>query len=98
MKLRIVLNQACQLNCIYCYKEGVFSKRKNYLSLKDFKFAIKTARKIGFKEIKFTGGEPTLSPYLTNLISYARNLKYKEIRITTNGLVLGRSPHISKKT
>jgi len=98
MKLRIILNQSCQLNCIYCYKEGVFSRRKNCLKLKDFKFVVRVARKAGFDEIKFTGGEPTLSPYLIKLISYAKKLRYKEIRITTNGLVLGRSPHPNKKT
>jgi len=94
MKLRIILNQECQLNCIYCYKEGLFCKRKKTLSLKDFKLVMKTARKIGFNEIKFTGGEPTLSPCLIKLIKFAKELKYEEIRITTNGLVLGRLPHL----
>ena len=94
MKLRIVLNQECQLNCVYCYKEGIFSKRKKTLNLQDLKVVVRVAREAGFDEIKFTGGEPTLSSYLPELIDYARKLRYKELRLTTNGLVIGRSPHI----
>jgi GTP 3',8-cyclase len=97
MKLRVILNQECQLRCIYCYKEGVFTRKKNFLTLKDFKIVIKAAREIGFDEIKFTGGEPTLYPSLIDLISYSKELNYKEIRITTNGLILGRNPHINKE-
>ena len=93
MKLRIVLNQNCQLNCIYCYKEGIFSNRDSCLDLKDIKLVMDAARKVGFEEIKFTGGEPTLYPSLIKLIKYARKLRYKEIRITSNGLLIGRYPH-----
>ena len=95
MKLRIILNQECQLKCIYCYKEGVFTKTKKLLGLKDLKFVIRTARKAGFEEIKFTGGEPTLYSGLCSLIAYAKKQKYGEIRITTNGVLLGRYPHIA---
>lgn len=95
MKLRIVLNQECQLSCIYCYREGIFSRRNTSLNLQDFKMVISSARKVGFDEIKFTGGEPTLSPYLLPLIAYSKELGYKEIRITTNGVLLGRYPHTS---
>jgi cyclic pyranopterin phosphate synthase len=98
MKLRIILNQKCQLNCIYCYKEGIFTGRNKSLNLKDFKVVIKSARNAGFDEIKFTGGEPTLSPYLLELVRYSKKLDYKEIRITTNGLLFGRYPHISQES
>jgi len=67
------------------------------LSLNDLKYALKTAFKIGFREIKFTGGEPMLSPRLIPLIDYAKKIGYKEIRITTNGILLGRYPHAYKK-
>jgi cyclic pyranopterin phosphate synthase len=95
MKLRVILNQKCQLNCVYCYKEGIFTGRNNCLNPEDFKTVIKSARNAGFDEIKFTGGEPLLYSYLLELVKYSKNLNYKEIRITTNGLILGRYPHTS---
>ncbi len=54
MKFRVILTQKCNLKCFYCYKEGIFSKRSEALSEKDFKNSIKAARESGFDEIKFT--------------------------------------------
>ena len=89
MKLRLVLNKECPLNCVYCYKEGIFSDRKNLLNYKDLNFIIKEARKSGFDEIKFTGGEPTLYKNLFSLIETSNKEGYLEKRMTTNGLALG---------
>jgi len=57
MKIRVVLTNKCQLRCIYCSGEGV--KR---ITLSKFKQELTSFKEV--EEVCFTGGEPTLSPYL----------------------------------
>jgi len=88
MKLRLVLPSPCPHNCVYCYKEGVFSNRQDKLDASDFIFLIKIAKKVGFDELKLTGGEPTNYLELIELIKAARDSNYSNIRMTTIGIKL----------
>lgn len=96
MKLRTILPSECPYSCVYCYKEGVFTKRNGQLDADDFKFLISTAGKSGFDEFKATGGEPTNYAGLLELIKKAKDSNYSDIRMTTIGLKLSDMNYCNK--
>ncbi len=97
MKIRLQLTNACNYDCVFCYKEGIFAPRERNLDLSDFKFLLDTAKDVGFTEVKLVGGEPTLYPHLVSLTKYASSLGFPEIRITTNGKKLGSDPTLADR-
>lgn len=91
--LRISLTEKCNLRCSYCMPvEGVsLTPREELLTLEEFKTIIRVFTTAGVDKIRFTGGEPTSSKYLKDLITYTRTTfpSVKSIGITTNGVLLG---------
>lgn len=87
--LRISLTDKCNLKCVYCVaEEEKFEEEciNDILSFDDYKFLIANMAELGIKKIKFTGGEPLLYPYLSELISYAKNeCNIEDVSISTNG-------------
>jgi 7,8-dihydro-6-hydroxymethylpterin dimethyltransferase len=47
--------------------------------------------------IQFSGGEPTLSPYFLDAISYARKVGYFAVQAATNGLRFAEEPGFAQK-
>jgi molybdenum cofactor biosynthesis enzyme MoaA len=79
----------CNLNCTYCED---FGARRNgdavTATLEDAK-QILTVIRSGIPNLWLTGGEPLLSPYILDLVTYARrDLKFREISLITNGTLL----------
>jgi MoaA/NifB/PqqE/SkfB family radical SAM enzyme len=80
----------CNLNCAYCEDFG--ARRNEAASAPP---GLDAAQKIlrvirgGIPRLWLTGGEPLLVPYLPELLEYARDaLKFREISIITNGMLL----------
>lgn len=85
--LKVHLTDECNLGCIYCNLNK--ANETNNLTLNQYKFIIKYMAEAGIKKIKFTGGEPTLYPYLNELIYFCKNdCGINDISINTNGLNL----------
>jgi MoaA/NifB/PqqE/SkfB family radical SAM enzyme len=80
----------CNLNCTYCED---FGSRRNHLvtptpTLEDAKRILDVIRS-GVDRLWITGGEPLMVPHLLDLLDYARNnLKFREISLITNGMLL----------
>jgi MoaA/NifB/PqqE/SkfB family radical SAM enzyme len=91
--IMVELTQDCNNNCFYCYQNR---EVKNKLNIDGVKERIIEYRKFGIKYIEFSGGEPTLSPYLPELIQLARNEKYENISILTNGRRLAYKEYFTK--
>ena len=80
MKVEILLSSKCNNKCLFCSVYDMnFTK-----SIEQVKKEIDSVSGRGFEEINFTGGEPTIYPWLMEAIEYA-NGKFSAIRITTNG-------------
>src|SRR5258708_24891738 len=47
--------------------------------------------------VQFSGGEPTLSPYFLQAISYAREIGYFAVQCATNGLRFAQEPGFAEK-
>jgi len=82
----IVTNYNCDLCCRFC-SQGDFDPAL----FKPFKTAIAEiykAKKMGYKRLGFSGGETLLRPELPKLISAAKHVGFKFIRLQTNAIRL----------
>ena len=88
--LRISLTDACNLRCVYCMPEKMtFLPREDLLSDAELHRLIGLFGAVGFRKIRFTGGEPTLRPALVDLVGRAaRTPGIETIGLTTNGVLL----------
>lgn len=80
----------CNNNCLFCvqaHKKGFGNRTTAAL-----KADLKKARKTGCSGVVFTGGEPTIRPDLTELISEARELGFERIQLQTNARRLSYLP------
>ncbi len=93
--LRISLTDRCNLNCLYCnpasYQQNNYS-RSNILGYPEILRIIKIfSGELGFKKIRFTGGEPMVRKDILALFESISELKSNynfEIGLTTNGTLL----------
>lgn len=83
LSMEIEVSRKCNFRCSYCYVEGEEISDQE-LSLDEIKDAVLQAKELGAKKIIILGGEPTIYPYLKELIEF---LAKKEliIEMFTNG-------------
>jgi MoaA/NifB/PqqE/SkfB family radical SAM enzyme len=86
------ITEQCNLNCIYCED---FGARRNHEftnpNLEDAKKILAIIRD-GLPNLWITGGEPLLSPYLLDLLTYARqDLNFKSLSLISNGTLLSQN-------
>ncbi len=88
--LRISLTDACNLRCVYCMPEHMtFRPRHELLDDDELRRLITLFGALGFRKIRFTGGEPTLRPALVELVRHAVNTPgITTVSLTTNGVLL----------
>lgn len=88
--LRISLTDACNLRCVYCMPEDMtFRPRHELLSDDELRRLITLFGSLGFRKIRFTGGEPTLRAGLVDLVRHAANTPgITTLGLTTNGVLL----------
>lgn len=77
----IQITRECNQECKFCSNppSGMKSVR-----LRSAKKKIDSFISLGYKGVILTGGEPTLSPYLPDIISYCRQKAFP-CRLVTNG-------------
>lgn len=87
--VRIAVNSACNLRCVYCHHEGevangcVRDSDGEPLTKEELIEVLTVFRNMGVKTVKLTGGEPTLRTDLADIIrSIPDGI---EISLTTNG-------------
>jgi len=86
------LNDACNLNCKYCFADSKYLNKdpnshiSDFLSTKDVKTIIDNVANAGTKMIMFAGGEPTLRKDLPDLISYTS--RFMDVSMNTNGYLV----------
>lgn len=86
--LRVSLLSACNLQCSYCMPEG--EHRPTVSAPNDMvRSAIRFLHSFGIKKVRFTGGEPTLSKDLCELVSFVKEMDGDvHTAITSNGVLL----------
>jgi len=86
--IRFSITSNCQYSCLYCDSEGY--SRTNELTVDEITKLCKILAEIlDVTRIKFTGGEPLCREEIIQIIKNVSDLHlYKDISMTTNGLLL----------
>lgn len=93
----IRLGYRCNARCGFCYYQGLLDnpvEREPTTEL--LRAQILALRAQGATEVEFTGGEPTIRPDFPDLITYARELGFRNISVITNGLRLSSARYASR--
>jgi len=83
--IRISLTPRCNLQCIYCHREGEV-KPEAELSLDEIREILRVSAKFGIRSVKFTGGEPLLRKDIVEIVQSVP--EGMESSMTTNGILL----------
>lgn len=89
--LRVAVTPFCNFKCTYCRPggEGYFENPGNTLSRKELIEIISLCGDAGFRDIKFTGGEPLIRRDILDIIRDTKHLnKFDDIEMVTNGSLL----------
>lgn len=98
--LTIDLTNRCNMMCDPCFMDanqvGFVHELtwEDITTLLDNAITIKPRRQMS---VQFSGGEPTLSPYFCDAVSYARKVGYNSVQAATNGIEFAKSPEFSEK-
>ena len=91
LDLRISITDRCNFRCVYCMEPDVqFQPRENVMTPGEIIRMARVAQSLGVRKIRLTGGEPTLHPQLTEIISGIRAATDMEIAMISNGSLLTR--------
>ncbi len=80
-KVEIVLDSACNNNCLFCSAASIHG----FKEFKRVERELAKTAKYGVGEICFTGGEPTLRKDLAKFVRKAAGCGVKNVSIATNG-------------
>jgi len=82
-RCELLLTDQCNFKCPYC--RGMRPDLYGTLSLEQAKNIVNLWSQNGLKNIRFSGGEPTLYPRLVTLIDYTKSMGVQKIALSTNG-------------
>src|ERR1700735_3370563 len=97
--LTIDLTNRCNMMCDPCFMDANqvgFVHELTWDEIKtmlDNAITIKPRRQMS---VQFSGGEPTLSPYFLDAVSYARKVGYNSVQAATNGIEFAKSKEFAK--
>lgn len=88
--LRVSLTDACNLRCVYCMpKNARFQPRSHLLTDDEVLRLLGLFAALGFRKVRFTGGEPTLRSSLVEIVRATAALPgIESLGLTTNGVML----------
>ena len=83
----IFLTDKCNLNCSYCFASEFVNSTSSVISIENFLKIVQFLKKDGCSELGLIGGEPTLYPYLTDVLDVLKHEDlFTKITLFTNGL------------
>lgn len=85
--LDVILGYDCNLACDYCTISPAMRARS--LTAAQVVAALRQGQRDGLDRAAFTGGEPTIRGDLLGLVRAARTVGYEDVKVQSNGLVLG---------
>jgi sulfatase maturation enzyme AslB (radical SAM superfamily) len=86
-QLFVLATFRCNLSCAYCLTESSSTCARRELTAAEVLAAAREAKELGFTSVAISGGEPTLLPWLPDVVAeIAADLP---VLVLTNGLLLG---------
>jgi tetraether lipid synthase len=98
--LTIDLTNRCNMMCDPCFMDANQVGFVHELSWEEIQtmldnaISIKPRRQLS---VQFSGGEPTLSPYFLDAVSYSRKVGYNSVQAATNGIEFAKSKEFCRK-
>ena len=89
ISLRISITNRCNVKCFYCHHDGIVAEDYEMTPKEIYKVA-KIAKEIGVDKIRLSGGEPLIRDDVVDIVRRLSTLKFRDISITTNGVLLGK--------
>lgn len=89
--LRISVTDRCNIRCSYCMRpEGVeFRPHAVILSFEEIERFVRVAARLGFRQLRLTGGEPLVRKDVCRLVEMLAAVPgIDEVAMTTNGILL----------
>jgi MoaA/NifB/PqqE/SkfB family radical SAM enzyme len=83
------IGRRCNLRCVFCLDGRISSKQRQWVGLPEAKQELRRGWEDGCRSMGLLGGEPTVYPYVMELLEYARELGFVRLALYTNGLRLG---------
>jgi cyclic pyranopterin phosphate synthase len=90
--LDIVLGYDCNLACTYCTISE--EMRRRALPAERVAREIDRAASRGFRDVAFTGGEPTIFNHLPALVKHAKRRGFEHVKVASNGLRYAHAPYL----
>jgi GTP 3',8-cyclase len=88
--VRLSLTDRCDLACVYCRPSRTDGYLEERLERDAFRHVIDGLIGAGVRRIRFTGGEPLLSPHAVELVRHAVDAGAEDVALTTNATLLER--------
>ncbi|MBU2560544.1 GTP 3',8-cyclase MoaA, partial [archaeon] len=85
---RISITQRCNLDCVYCHREGIFEDSTREMTPEEISRILGILAKHGVKKVKITGGEPLLRDDVADIVEGISRIGIEDISMTTNGILL----------
>ncbi len=84
--VRLSVTDRCNFRCVYCMSPDVkYLPKMQLLKIDEYIRLLQLLQGMGVSKLRITGGEPTLYPYLDDLLEHAGQMGFKDIALTTNG-------------
>lgn len=90
--LYLNLTTACNIRCRHCFIDAGRPQPKE-MSFEQIESILIDAAQLGTRKVTFTGGEPTIHPHFSRLLTIAASLKgngIDQLALVTNGMLLNR--------
>lgn len=86
MRNELIITSLCNFKCPYCRGTDI-NGIDGHMDLSEIKYAIDVFAENNIRNIRFSGGEPTIHPMIKEIVSYTKNRckNIKNIAISTNG-------------
>ena len=85
-RCEMIVTSFCNFKCPYCRGVESYSEDcQGHIDLNNAKFVLNNWINGGLKNIRFSGGEPTLYPHILNLVEMAKLGGINRIAISSNG-------------
>ncbi len=87
-RLRVSVTDRCNLNCVYCDREGVGTPSSE-MTVEEVTRIVRLGARLGMTKVKVTGGEPLLRGDIVDIITAAADIPaVEEVSMVTNGVLL----------
>jgi len=100
LNLRISVTQRCNLNCVYCHREGQtpVTLFPTEMAPDEIIRLTRIALSLGISRVKLTGGEPLLRPDILQIVMGIAELRgLRDLSMTTNGNLLAAQAEALRK-